>query len=88
MVPPPPRGEAARCTIAIASTHITTSQREENVKQRTLEKLSVVLGALLLSGALAGTAAAVLTADSGGAMLKVDKRTDNVPTTTSQTMNL
>jgi hypothetical protein len=55
------------------------------VKQRTLKKLSAVFGALLFSGALAGTAAAVLTADSGGAMLKVDKRTDTVPRTTSAT---
>jgi hypothetical protein len=55
------------------------------VKQRTLKKLGVVLGALLVSGALAGSAAAVLTADSGGAMLKVDKRADNVPRTTSAT---
>ena len=55
------------------------------MKQRTIKKLSAVFGALLISGALAGTAAAVLTADSGGAMLKVDKRTNNVPTTTSAT---
>ena len=55
------------------------------MKQRTLKKLGVVFGALLVSGALAGTAAAVLTVDSGGAMLKVDKRTENVPTTTSST---
>ena len=55
------------------------------MKQRTLKKLSVVLGALLITGALAGTAAAVLTVDAGGAMLRVDKRTDNVPSTTSAT---
>jgi len=55
------------------------------VKQRTIKKLSVVFGALLITGALAGTAAAVLTVDAGGAMLRVDKRTDNVPRTTSAT---
>ena len=53
------------------------------MKQRTLKKLGAVIGALLVSGALAGTAAAVLTHDSGGAQIKVDKRTNNVPTTTS-----
>lgn len=55
------------------------------MKQRTIKKLSVVLGALFVTGVLAGTAAAVLTVDAGGAMLRVDKRTNNVPTTTSQT---
>ena len=55
------------------------------MKQRTLKKLGVVIGALLVSGALAGTAAAVLTSESGGAQVKVDKRTDNAPRTTSAT---
>jgi hypothetical protein len=55
------------------------------VKQRTLKKLSAVLGALLVCGALAGTATAVLTSESGGAEVKVDKRTQNVPSTTSAT---
>ena len=55
------------------------------MKQRTLKKLGAVIGALLVSGALAGTAAAVLTSDSGGAQVKVDKRTDNAPSTTSAT---
>jgi hypothetical protein len=55
------------------------------VKQRTLKKLGAVIGALLLSGALAATAAAVLTSETGGAQIKVDKRTNNVPTTTSAT---
>jgi hypothetical protein len=55
------------------------------VKQRTIKKLGTILGALLISGALAGTAAAVLTVDSGGAEIHVDKRTDNVPRTTSST---
>jgi len=55
------------------------------MKQRTRRKLGAVIGALLVSGALAGTAAAVLTAESGGAMLRVDKRTQNVPSTTSAT---
>ena len=53
------------------------------MKQRTLKKLGAVIGALLVSGALAGTAAAVLTSDNGGAQIKVDKRTNNAPTTTS-----
>jgi hypothetical protein len=55
------------------------------VKQRTLKKLGAVLGALLVAGALAGTAAAVLTAESGGAEIRVDKRTQDVPSTTSAT---
>lgn len=55
------------------------------MKQRTIKKLGTVLGALLISGALAGTAAAVLTADTGGAEIRVDKRTNNVPSTTSAT---
>jgi hypothetical protein len=55
------------------------------MKQRTLKKLGTILGALLVAGALAGTAAAVLTVDSGGAEIKVDKRTNDVPSTTSAT---
>jgi hypothetical protein len=55
------------------------------VKQRTIKKLGTVLGALLVTGALAGTATAVLTADTGGAEIRVDKRTQNVPTTTGAT---
>ena len=55
------------------------------MKQRTLKKLGAVIGALLVSGALAGTAAAVITWDTGGAQVKVDKRTNNVPSTTSST---
>jgi hypothetical protein len=55
------------------------------VKQRTIKKLGALLGALLVTGALAGTAAAVLTIDSGGAEIQVDKRTENTPNTTSST---
>jgi len=55
------------------------------MKQRTLKKLGVVIGALLVSGALAGTAAGVLIPASGGAMLRVDKRTQDAPSTTSAT---
>ena len=55
------------------------------MKQRTIKKLGTVFGALLICGALAGTAAAVLTAESGGAMIRVDKRTNDVPSTTSAT---
>ena len=55
------------------------------MKQRTVKKLVVVVGALLVSGAVAGSAAAVLTVDSGDPILSVDKRTQNVPSTTSAT---
>ena len=55
------------------------------MKQRTVKKLGALIGALVVSGALAGTAAAVITWDTGGAQVKVDKRTNNVPSTTSST---
>ena len=45
----------------------------------------MVFGALLVTGALAETAAAVLTSESGGAEIKVDKRTNDVPSTTGAT---
>ena len=50
-----------------------------------IKRVSIVIGALLITGALAGTAAAVLTADAGGAQLRVDKRTNNVPSITKST---
>ena len=55
------------------------------MKQRSLKKLGTILGALLVTGALAGTAAAVLTVDAGGAEIHVDKRTNDLPTTTGST---
>ena len=60
-------------------------KRGSAVKKRMVRRAGVVFGALLATGALAGTAAAVLTAESGGAQVKVDKRTNNVPSTTSAT---
>ena len=53
------------------------------MKQRIIRRAGVALGALALTGILAATAAAVITSDSGGAMLSVDKRTSNTPTVTS-----
>ena len=53
------------------------------MNNRIIKRVGIVIGALLVAGALAGTAAAVLTADAGGAQLRVDKRTDNFPRTTS-----
>jgi len=47
------------------------------------KRLSIFISALLVTGALAGTAAAVLTGDTGGAHVRVDKRADNGPSTTS-----
>jgi hypothetical protein len=45
--------------------------------------VALVIGALFVTGALTGTAAAVLTSDSGGAEVRVDKRTENAPFWTS-----
>ena len=50
-----------------------------------LKRVGVVIGTLLATGALAGTALATLTSSTGGAQIKVDKRTNNTPSTTSQT---
>jgi hypothetical protein len=50
-----------------------------------LKQAGAVIGALAAAGALTGTAAAVLTEDHGGAMLRVDKATDNIPRMTSST---
>jgi hypothetical protein len=55
------------------------------VNHRISKRVGIVIGALLVTGALAGTAAAVLTSDAGGAQLRVDKRTNNLPSTTSST---
>ena len=42
--------------------------------KRIPKRVALALGAVLATGALTGTAAAVLTADVGGAELRVDKR--------------
>ena len=55
------------------------------VRTRRFARAGAMLGAFLVIGVLASTAMAALTADAGGAQVKVDKRTNNVPSTTSQT---
>jgi hypothetical protein len=56
------------------------------VTQRMFKRISILAGALVVSGALAGTAAAVITADTGGQEVRVDKRTNNLPSTTNNTV--
>jgi hypothetical protein len=55
------------------------------MNKRIFKRAGILIGALLVTGALAGTAAAVLTADTGGAQVRVDKRTNNLPSTTNST---
>jgi hypothetical protein len=55
------------------------------MKQRILKRAALVAGALLATGVLTGTAAAVLTGDTGGAQVRVDKRTNNLPSRTNST---
>jgi hypothetical protein len=55
------------------------------MKSRTIKRLAVIVGAIVAAVALAGTAAAVITFDTGGAQLRVDKRTSDQPTSTSST---
>ena len=55
------------------------------MKQRILKRVALVVGALLATGVLTGTAAAVLTSDAGGTQVRVDKRTNNLPTRTTST---
>ena len=55
------------------------------MKQRILKRAAVLAGVLAATGALTGTAAAVLTADAGGAEIRVDKRTNNLPSSTRST---
>ena len=50
-----------------------------------MKRISLLIGALFAAGILTGTAAAVLTSDAGGAQLRVDKRTNNAPSTTKRT---
>ena len=52
------------------------------MKHRIIKRVALAIGALFAVGALTGSAAAVLTADAGGAELRVDKRTNNVPSAT------
>jgi hypothetical protein len=52
---------------------------------RIIKRAGIALGALLVAGVLTGTAAAVLTGDTGGAQVRVDKRANNAPSTTSST---
>ncbi len=52
------------------------------MKNRMMKRIALVIGAIFAAGILTGTAAAVLTADAGGAQLRVDKRTNNQPSTT------
>jgi hypothetical protein len=47
--------------------------------------VGLVIGALCITGALTGTAAAVLTSDTGGAEVRVDKRTESAPFVTNAT---
>jgi hypothetical protein len=55
------------------------------VQKQTLRRMGVVVAALVVTGALAATASGVLTADAGGAQIRVDKRTNNTPSTTNST---
>jgi archaellum component FlaF (FlaF/FlaG flagellin family) len=72
------RDEKSRQTLkkarTIMSSFDTTPQSKPPVKGRMYKRLSIVVGALALTGAVAATAFAV-TVDSGGAELQVDKRT-------------
>jgi hypothetical protein len=52
---------------------------------RTLKRIALAIAALFAVGVLTGTAAAVLTSDAGGAEVRVDKRTNNLPSTTKRT---
>lgn len=61
-----------------------TTHNQAPVKGRMYKRLSIVVGALALTGAIATTAVAVVTEDSGKEQLQVDKRTSNTPSTTNQ----
>jgi hypothetical protein len=50
-----------------------------------MKRIAMAIGVLFAAGVLTGTAAAVLTSDAGGAQLRVDKRTNNVPSATRST---
>jgi hypothetical protein len=50
-----------------------------------MKRVALLIGALFAAGILTGTATAVLGASSGGAQLRVDKRTNNAPSTTKRT---
>jgi hypothetical protein len=55
------------------------------MKSRITKRIAVIAGALLAAGVLAGVAQAVLTSDVGGAQLRVDKRTNTLPSATRST---
>jgi hypothetical protein len=52
------------------------------MKHRMMKRIALTIGALFAAGILTGTAAAVLTADAGGAQVRVDKRTNNLASVT------
>jgi hypothetical protein len=56
------------------------------MSQRMLKRVGIVVGALFVTAALAGTAAAVLTADAGGTQLRIDKRQQNAASSTNSTV--
>jgi hypothetical protein len=49
------------------------------------KRISILAGALVVAGVCAATAAGVITAESGGAEVRVDKRTSDSPSSTSNT---
>lgn len=55
------------------------------MKHRIIKRVALAVGALFAAGILAGTAAAVLTSNAGGAQVRVDKRTNNLPSATKST---
>ena len=55
------------------------------MKQRTLKKLGMVFGALLVDRRPRRDGRGRAHVETGGAEIKVDKRTNNVPSTTSAT---
>ena len=55
------------------------------MKSRITKRIAVTVGALFAAGILAGAAQAVLTSDAGGAQLRVDKRTNTLPSATRST---
>jgi hypothetical protein len=55
------------------------------MQKRMFKRVAMIIAGLFAVGALTGTAAAVLTADAGGAQVRVDKRTSNLPSVTRST---
>jgi hypothetical protein len=56
------------------------------VNKRILKRVGIAIGALVVVGVFAAVAAAVLTSDAGGAQVRVDNRTNNVPSSTNATV--